>query len=75
MDEQQRKAEGLQEVWDYLDGDPTFGDVANGGRGVLKDKDRPFGECWACAKLAKEGMIYEQPGTAECCKGCDAYMG
>ncbi len=43
--------------------------------GLLKDKDRPVGECWACGRFAKGALIHESPGTALCCKGCDAYSG
>ena len=75
MDERKKAAEGLKEVWDYLKGNPMLGDVASVRRGVLKDEDRPAGECWACGRFAEGAMLHEQPGTAECCKGCDAYRG
>lgn len=67
----------LQDVWDYVKNnhEQSRGDIASVERGKLKDKDRPAGECWPCEKLANEGMIHEQAGTAECCKGCDAYKG
>ncbi len=48
-------------------------DDADVRRGLLKDKDRPVGECWACGRLAKGALIHESPGTARCCIGCDAY--
>ena len=68
-------SEKLKEVWDFLTSKTTLGDIANVERGVLKDKDRPVGRCWACKKLATEAMTHESPGTAACCKGCDAYKG
>ncbi len=65
----------LQEVWDHLNGsgNGTLGDVADVQQGQLDEKDRPVGVCWACGKFAENSFIHEQPGTAGCCKGCDAY--
>lgn len=65
----------LQEVWDFLAGNNNLGDECDVNRGILNDADRPHGVCWACKKLAEEALIHEAPGTAECCKGCDAYEG
>lgn len=64
--------DNLNDIWAHLEGGEVLGDV---NRGVLRDKDRPFGVCWACAKLAREAMTHESPGTAKCCIGCDAYEG
>ncbi len=65
----------LQNVWDHLARDKTLAEVGEVNRGVLDDADRPHGVCWPCKKLADEAMFHESPGTAECCKGCDAYQG
>jgi len=65
----------MSEVEDYLGDVPTLGDIAQVRRGTLKDKDRPVAECWACGRFAKGALIHESPGTAKCCKDCDAYRG
>ena len=68
-------SERLNEVWDYLNNNPSLGEITDVKRGALKDQDRPTGECWPCGKFADEAMIHESPGTAKCCQGCDAYKG
>ena len=65
--------DSLDGIWADLEGHKTLGDTANVNRGILRDEDRPHGVCWPCKKLAEEAMTHESPGTAECCKGCDAY--
>ncbi len=75
MGEQKKADKGLQEVWDYVGDNPSLEDLADGERGVLNDEDRPVGECWACGRFMEGAMIHEQPGTAECCRGCDAFEG
>ena len=69
------KDKPLKDIWDYLEGRPTLGGVADGDRGIFRDKSRPKGICWACKRFAKGSLIEESPGTAKCCKGCDAYKG
>ena len=72
-----KKRKQLQDVWDYVEGGDysSLGDVADIKRGPLKEKNRPVGECWPCKKFADEAFIHESPGTAGCCRGCDAYKG
>ena len=65
----------LQDVWDHLDGNKTVGDIAALKKGVLRDEDRPDGVCWACKRFADGSMIHDSPGKAQCCIGCDAYVG
>lgn len=64
-----------ENVWGYLRKSETLGDKCDVNRGVLDDADRPWGDCWACVEFADEALVHESPGTANCCKGCDAYKG
>ena len=65
----------LDDIWDYVaKANPTMlGDIADVQRSRLREKDRPAGTCWACGRFAKGALIHESPGTAKCCKDCDAY--
>ncbi len=63
-------AKKFQEIWDYMSGAPTLGDVTEIEKG--DERNRPPGECVVCEKFAKEALIHESPRTAKCCQGCDA---
>ena len=69
----------LNEVWDFMGGNKTLGDVAFAERGKLSEKTAQEmiarGECVACKKFAENALIHESPGTAKCCKGCPAEEG
>lgn len=67
----------LSEIWDYLEGGQTVGDIADVRRGEWNEKKnpRPNGVCRACKRFGKGALIHESPGTAKCREGCDAFEG
>lgn len=68
------KKKDLQEVWDYTKkhcGD-SIGDLCNVERGTANENNRLPGECIVCKRFAASALIHEQPGTARCCRDCDA---
>ena len=65
----------LDDIWGYLDKNKTLDKTADITRGTLSNENRPRGVCVPCAFFFENAMIHESPGTAECCKDCDAYAG